>query len=294
MVGEKKLKKACFVVIFLFPSLFGLIVLFLIPMIQTLYISFTEWDFLSTPKFVGISNYIDFFKDSDSITAMRNTLTFVICYTPLVIAFGLITASLLNMKLRFIKVYRALNFVPVLLSWVVVSLIWSWLYSPDSGLINYLLSLIGIKGKAWLFDSGTAMGAIIVASLWKDLGYVTMILLSGLQGISQDYYESADIDGANGIQKFYKITIPQLSPVLFFLLITLLISSFQVFDQVFVMTKGGPYGSTRTLVQSIYESAFQYNKVGSACAQAWVLIVVILVITLIQNVLQKRWVHYES
>jgi multiple sugar transport system permease protein len=176
----------------------------------------------------------------------------------------------------------------------VVSLIWIWLYSPDSGIVNYLLSLAGINGPAWLQNEHTAMPAVIVASLWKDMGYIAIIFLSGLQNISEEYYESAEIDGANSIHKFFYITIPCLTPILFFLMVTSLISSFQIFDQVFVMTRGGPFGSTRTLVQEMYENAFQLNRVGFACAQAWLLVIIILAITLIQNVLQKRWVHYES
>ena len=294
MVGEKKLNKILVITAFLLPSLLGLIVLFLIPMAQSLYSSFTQWDLLTAPKFIGFKNYINLFSDENSMNAIRNTFTYVIFYTPLVICLGMLFAIMLDMKLPFIKVYRTLNFVPVILSWVVVSLLWMWLYSPDSGLINYILSLAGIHGKAWLFDSKTAMGAIITASLWKDAGYVTVILLAGLQCIPEDLYESAELDGANGVQKFFHITLPQLSPTIYFLVVTLLIQSFQVFDQVFVMTKGGPYGSTRTMVQEIYENAFQLGHAGFASAQAWFLIVIVLLITVVQNKLQKRWVHYDT
>lgn len=294
MVGEKNLKKFFIIISFLLPSLFGLIVFFLIPMAQSLYTSFTQWDLLTAPKFIGFKNYINLLSDENSINAIRNTFTYVIFYTPLVICVGMLFAIMLDMKLPFIKMYRTLNFVPVILSWVVVSLLWMWLYSPDSGFINYMLSLAGIHGKAWLFDAKTAMGAIIAASLWKDAGYVTVILLAGLQGIPEDLYESAELDGANGVQKFFHITLPQLSPTIYFLAITLLIQSFQVFDQVYVMTKGGPYGSTRTMVQEIYENAFQLGHAGFASAQAWFLMAIVLVITFIQNKLQKRWVHYDT
>lgn len=294
MVGENKAKKYFVILVFLFPSLIGLVVFNIIPIIQSAVISFTEWDLLTSPKFIGIQNYINVFSDENSIKGLGNTLKYVIGYVPSVMVIGLLFAVMLDMKLKGIRIYRAIVFVPVVLSWVVVSLIWLWLYSPDSGLINYVISILGLQGPAWLQNEHTAMPAVILASLWKDMGYVTIIMLSGLQNIDDDFYESADIDGANSIQKLFYITIPTLSPILFFLLVTLLISSFQIFDQVYVMTRGGPFGSTRTIVQEIYENAFQMSKVGFACAQAWVLVAIILVVTFIQNILQKRWVNYDS
>lgn len=294
MVGENKRKKTAVILVFLLPSLVGLILFNIIPIINSAAASFTEWDLLTKPKFTGIDNYINIFSDENSIKGIVNTLKYVLGYTPLVICFGLIFAVMLDMKITGAKVYRAIVFTPVVISWVVVSLIWVWFYSPDSGIINYILSIFGINGPAWLQNEHTAMPAIIISSLWKDMGYVAIILLSGLQNISDEYYESAEIDGANSIKKLFYITIPCLTPILFFLIVTLLISSFQIFDQVFIMTRGGPYGSTRTIVQEMYENAFQLNKVGFACAQAWLLVVIILAVTLIQNILQKRWVHYET
>jgi len=294
MVGERKFKKYLVVVIFLFPSLVGLIVFNIIPIIQSAIMSFTEWDLLTKPKFIGLENYINICSDENSIKGLTNTLKYVVGYVPVIIVLGLIFAVFLDMKITGVKVYRSIIFIPVVISWVVVSLIWLWLYSPDSGLINYFISILGFEGPAWLQNEHTAMPAIIIASLWKDMGYVTIILLSGLQNIDDEFYESANIDGANSLQKLFYITIPTLSPIIFFLLVTLLISSFQIFDQVFIMTRGGPFGSTRTLVQEIYENAFQMSKVGFACAQAWVLVVIILTVTITQNILQKRWVNYDS
>lgn len=294
MVGENKVKKFGVIFAFLFPSLVGLIVFNIIPILQSAVISFTQWDLFSAPKFIGISNYVNVFLNENSVKGLTNTVKYVVGYVPVVLVIGLIFAVFLDMKITGVKVYRGIIFVPVVISWVVVSLIWLWLYSPDTGMINYFLSLLGIQGPAWLQNEYTAMPAVILASIWKDMGYVTIIMLSGLQNIDEDFYESADIDGANSLQKLFYITIPTLSPIIFFLMVTLLISSFQIFDQVFIMTKGGPYGSTRTLVQEIYENAFQMSKVGFASAQAWVLVMIILAVTIIQNILQKRWVNYDS
>ncbi|MCX7710203.1 MAG: sugar ABC transporter permease [Clostridia bacterium] len=294
MVGESRLGKVYVIVIFLLPSLVGLVAFNVIPIIHSIYASLTEWDLITPAKFIGIENYLGIFQDENSVKGMINTFKFVGGYIPLALFLSLIFAALLDMKLRWIKLYRALFFVPVIISWVVVSLIWLWLFNSDTGLINYLLSMLGIQGPMWLQDESTAMLAVIIASLSKDLGYFTIILLSGLQGISDEYYESADIDGANAFQKFFKITIPCLTPILFFVLVILLITSLQVFDQVYVMTGGGPYGSTRTLVLEIYDNAFQLNKAGFACAQAWFLVIIIWIVTVSQNKLQKRWVHYDS
>ncbi len=294
MVGENKINKAMTILLFLFPCLIGMIVFNLVPIIQSAYISFTEWNLISSPQFIGFDNYKEIFSDEYSIKAIINTFKFSLLYVPLVIAISLFVASILDIKLKFVQAYRSLIFIPVLLSWVVVSLIWMWLFNADNGLINYLLSLLGIKGPTWLFDKNYAMFAIVIASLWKDMGYFAIIILSGLQNISEEFYESASIDGASHFRKFFSITIPLLSPTLFFVSIILTINSLQVFDQMYVMTKGGPLGSTTTIVMEIYNNAFKLNHAGLACAQAWFLMIITLILTLFQNKMQKRWVHYET
>lgn len=294
MVGENKINKALTVLLFLLPCLIGLIVFNLIPIIQSAYISFTEWNLISSPRFIGFDNFIDIFSDEYSMKSILNTFRFAILYVPIVIVISLFLAAILDMKLKFVQVYRSLIFIPVLLSWVVVSLLWMWLFNADNGLINYLLSLLGIKGPAWLLDKNYAMTAIIIASLWKDMGYFAIIFLSGLQNISDEFYESASIDGASSFRKFINITLPLLSPTFFFVTIVLTINSLQVFDQMYVMTKGGPLGSTTTIVMQIYNNAFKLSHAGLACAQAWFLVLITLILTLIQNKLQKRWVHYET
>jgi multiple sugar transport system permease protein len=177
-------------------------------------------------------------------------------------------------------------------SWVVVALMWKWLLNPQFGVVNFLLSKVGIAGPGWWTDPHWAMPSIILASAWKDIGYSMILFLGGLQAISPEYYEAAAIDGATAWQSFRKITLPLLSPTSFFVLIISLINNIQVFDQVWVMTGGGPVESTTVVVQQIVQNAFSYSRMGYAAAMSWVLFAIILAITLVQFRLQRRWVHY--
>ncbi|MFD0694555.1 carbohydrate ABC transporter permease [Paenibacillus sp. GCM10027628] len=293
MVGQKRLSRIAVIIGFLFPSLAGLLLFQLIPMLSSAAISFTDWDLLTPAKFVGLNNYSEALSDEKTLTSLLNILQFIVGYIPSVLAFGLLFAVLLNRKLRGVKLYRIFIFVPVITSWVAVSIVWRWLLNGQNGLINYLLSLIGIEGPVWLQDFVWAMPSIIAVSVWKDIGYVTVILLAGLQDISDDYYEAATIDGAGGFQQFFRVTLPLLTPSIFFVLVISLINGFQLFDQVLVMTNGGPAGRTSTLVQQIYGNAFQSYKMGFASAQSWILFVIIFVVTIVQQQLQKRWVTYD-
>ncbi len=293
MVGQNRFSKAVVIIGFLLPSLAGLFLFQLIPMLSSAVISFTNWDLLTPAKFVGVDNYTEALQDEKTLTSLMNILQYILGYLPSVLAFGLLFAVLLNRKLRGIKLYRIFIFVPVITSWVAVSIVWRWLLNGQSGLINYLLSLIGIQGPVWLQDFVWAMPSIIAVSVWKDIGYVTVILLAGLQDISEDYYEAATIDGAGGFQQFFRVTLPLLTPSIFFVLVISLINGFQLFDQVLVMTGGGPAGQTSTLVQQIYGNAFQSYKMGFASAQSWILFVIIFAVTIVQQQLQKRWVTYD-
>ncbi|MEK8131375.1 sugar ABC transporter permease [Paenibacillus filicis] len=293
MVGQKRLTKIAVIIGFLFPSLAGLLLFQLIPMLSSAVISFTNWDLLTPAKFVGLDNYREALQDEKTLTSLWNILQYIVGYIPSVLVLGVLFAVLLNRKLRGVKLYRLFMFVPVITSWVAVSIVWRWLLNGQNGLVNYLLSLVGIQGPVWLQDFFWAMPSIIAVSVWKDLGYVTVILLAGLQEISEDYYEAATIDGASGLQKFWSVTLPLLTPSLFFVLIISLINGFQLFDQVLIMTGGGPAGQTSTLVQQIYGNAFQSYKMGFASAQSWLLFVIIFAVTIVQQQLQKRWVTYD-
>ncbi|MEQ4480774.1 sugar ABC transporter permease [Cohnella silvisoli] len=282
--------------VFLLPALLGLIAFQLLPMVSSIFISFSDWDLLSKwtqIHFIGWDNYAEVFNNEKSYTSIKNVFIFLVGYMPIITMLGIFFAVVLNRNIRGIKFYRAAVFVPVITSWVAVSIVWRWLLNGQSGMINYLLSLVGIQGPIWLQDDHWAMVAIIAVTIWKDIGFVSIILLAGLQDISEDYYEAANLDGASAWNKLWRITIPLLSPTLFFIITISLINSFQVFDQVLIMTNGGPAGATSTIVEQVYRNAFQFNKMGFAAAQSWVLFVIIFSVTMVMQWLQRRWVVYE-
>lgn len=296
MVGQGKWSRRTAAFVFLLPALLGLLAFQLLPMASSVVISFTDWDLLSSwdrMHFIGWDNYAEVFRDEKSYASIRNIFLFLAGYMPLLTSLGVVLAVLLNRKLRGIKLYRAAVFVPVITSWVAVSIVWRWILNGQSGLLNYMLSLLGIQGPIWLQHDTWAMVAIIMVTVWKDIGFVAIILLAGLQDISEDYYEAADLDGASAWSKLWRITVPMLSPTLLFVVTISLINSFQLFDQVLIMTNGGPAGATSTIVEQVYKNAFQYNKMGFAAAQSWVLFLMILAFTLVLQRLQRRWVVYE-
>lgn len=293
MAGDKGLKKLFWVLFFLLPSLLGLLIFTVIPMLSSLGLTLFEWDLLTSPNFVGLDNYKRLFKDPIFWQSLAHTLYFIVGYVPIVIVLGLCVALLLNQKLKGRSFIRAAFFTPVISSWVAVSLLWMWIFSPKYGILNYILSLFSISGPNWLYDTSWAMPAIIITSIWKDTGYIMIMYIAGLQNIPDEYYEAAALDGASGWQKFIHITLPILSPTTFFVIMISLINSFQVFDQVWIMTQGGPANSTTTLVQQIVMNATRYGQYGYASTYSWVLFAIIFGFTVLQNRLQKRWVFYE-
>lgn len=274
--------------VLLLPSLIGMSAFYILPVLSSLVLSFTEWDLLTPIRWIGLGNYLAVLQDAAVQQALRNTVLFILGYLPSVVALGLGLALLLNRQLKGRTIFRAIYFVPVVTSWVAVALIWKWLLNPQYGLINFGLSLLGIKGPGWLFDPNWAMAGVIMTSVWKDIGFVTVIYLAGLQDIPENLFEAADLDGASPWQRFWTVTWPMLAPTTFFVTTISLISSFQVFDQVWIMTQGGPVGATSTMVELIYKNAFSYSKMGYASAISWVLFAFIFAVTLAQNVLQKR------
>ncbi|WP_209124208.1 carbohydrate ABC transporter permease [Alkalihalobacillus sp. BA299] len=290
MVGDRGIKKVLIVSAFLLPNLLGFLFFIGVPIVASLGISFTEWDLLSSPEWVGFDNYVALMSDRDFWAALGHTFYFIGGYLPLVIVGALAIALILNQKIKGRTFFRAAYFVPVITSWVAVSLIWKWLFNPVYGLVNYALSWVGITGPAWLQDPSWAMPAVILTSAWKDLGFVMVIYLAGLQGISSSYYEAADMDGATPWQKFWHITLPLLSSTTFFVTVISLINSFQVFDQIMIMTDGGPAGSTSVIVERIYNHAFRYFEMGYASAISWILFLIIFIVTIIQIWFQKRMV----
>jgi multiple sugar transport system permease protein len=295
MAGENSLRKYFWVIFFISPSLLGLIVFMVLPMLASLGLTFMDWDPLLPTRFsfVGFINYQLLLQDKTFFSALFHTLYFIAGYIPLVLAFGLGVATLLNQKLKGLAVFRGAFFIPVVSAWVAVALLWTWIFNPQYGLLNYLLGLARIQGPAWLFDPNWAMLAIIITSVWKDIGFVSILFLTGLQNIPDEYYQAASIDGAGVIQKFLYITLPLLGPTTFFALIISLINSFQVFDQVYIMTGGGPAGATTVLVERIVNHAFHYGRMGYAATISWALFLLVFTVTLFQTRLQKRWVSYE-
>jgi len=294
MAGEKGIRKYAWVCFFLFPSLGGLALFTLTPILASLGLTLFEWDLLTSPRFAGLGNFRRMlFHDRNFWVALRHTLYFIAGYIPLVMVIALGVAVALNQKIKGRVLFRTAFFVPVVSAWVAVALLWKWIFNPRFGMLNYVLKFIGIEGLTWLFDPQLAMPAIIITSVWKDIGFVMVMYLAGLQGIPATYYEAAAIDGAGGLARFRHITLPLLSPTTFFALIISLINSFQVFDQVWIMTEGGPAGATIVLVEQIVKNAFSYSRMGYASALSWVLFLLVFAVTALQMRLQKRWVAYD-
>jgi multiple sugar transport system permease protein len=273
----------------LLPNILGFLAFTLIPVFASFVLSFTSWDLLSPMEWVGLSNYTELAKDETFVKVFWNTIYFAGISVPAGILISLFLAVALDQNIRFKKFYRAAFFLPVVSSMVAVAVVWQFIYNPEYGLMNYVLNMVGIRGPDWLTSTVWAMPAVIITSVWKNLGFNMLIYLAGLQGISEDYYEAADIDGARWHQKFLFITVPLLSPTTFFVTVMSFISSFQVFDTVFLMTQGGPARSTSVIVHYLYENAFKYFSMGYASAMAYILFFIVLIITLIQFWVQKRW-----
>ena len=277
--------------LFLLPNFLGFLAFSVFPIGVAIYLTFTDWDLASTPRFTGLGNFVRMIDDWLFHRAMVNTFyyTFVAVGSGIVIAFFL--ALLINRKMRGVLIFRVVYFLPQVTLTVAAAIVWLWIYHPEFGLVNYLLGLLGIKGPFWLTNSKWAMPAIIIMSNWKGVGYAMLVFLAGLQGIPEELYEAAIVDGASGLRQLWHITIPMVSPTTFFVLTTSLIGAFQAFDQFYVMTKGGPSFSTTTLVLHIFNNGFQYFKMGYSTSMAAVLSICILVITLIQWKAAGWWVH---
>jgi len=280
------------VAIFLLPSLIPLLAFVIGPMISAAWTSLHEWNLIGDMKWVGFDNYAHLLSDPGTQQAFLHTVYYIVGYLPLVYVGGLSLALALNSKLKGRALLRGVYFLPVVTSWVVVALVWRWLLNPSVGVVNYVLGLVGIDGPGWWTDPAWSMPSIILASAWKDLGFVMVILLAGLQTINQDLYEAAEIDGAGWWRRLFSITMPMLSPSTFFVIVLSLINGFQVFDQVYVMTGGGPNNSSQVVVQQVYDLTFRYGQAGMASALSWLLFLVILVVTLVQFYGQKKWVNY--
>ncbi|MBS4195273.1 carbohydrate ABC transporter permease [Lederbergia citri] len=278
---------------FLTPQLIGLLAFSVIPLGFALVLSFMKWDGFGAKTFVGLGNFIGQFQNPVFWKALWNTTLYTILTVPVGVALSLLLALALN-RIKGKELYRVFFFMPVVTSSVSIGVIWMWILNGDFGILNQFLGYIGIEGPQWLTDTRIVMISIAMLSIWWQVGYNMVIFLAGLQGVSNSYYEAAEIDGASKFQKFKNITLPLISPTTFFVSIMSIIGSFQVFDQAFVMTSGGPAKASYTLVYHVYQTGFQNFKWGESTAVAMILFVIILIFTLIQFRVSKRWVHYEG
>lgn len=279
---------------FILPSLIPLLLFTVGPALGALVVSFMRWDLLTPAKWIGLNNYRELVQDEKFRDAALHTVIFVAGYLPLVFAGGLIIALLLNRHIPERGLLRTLFFMPVVTSWVAVALIWRWLLNPTYGVVNAVLGALHLPTPGWWLDPHWAMPSVILASSWKDVGYTMLILLAGLQSIPREYYESASIDGASSWAQLRRITLPLLTPQILIVLVISIINNAQVFEQVWVMTDGGPEGATSTVVEQIVRNSFSYGRMGYASAQSVLLFLTILLITWVQLRLQKRWVHYDA
>ncbi len=264
------------------------------PLIYQAYLSFTRWDMISPTKpFVGADNYRYMITGREFYRVLFNTFAFTVAVLVGIIVLGIALAVLLNQRLRGRSTARAIVFAPYVLSGAAIGLVWAYIFDPVYGLMRIFLNLFGIPSPNWLVDTTWAMPAIIIVYLWKNVGYSAVIYLAGLQNISQEMYEAAKVDGANGMQSFWYITVPQLSPVTFFVSVTTILFSIQAFDIIAVMTGGGPVNATTTLVWYLYEEAFIAFRAGSAAAVGMLLFVIMLAITIFQVAYVQRRVHYN-
>ena len=276
------------------PWIIGFLLITLGPILATVFFSFTQWKITEPPNFIGLTNYILMFTaDPQFINALKVTFLYVVYSLPLKLVAGLALSLLLNLKIPGMNFFRTIFYIPAVISGVAVSLMWMWLMQPDYGVVNTLLSYIGIQGPGWFWDPDWALPSVALMSVW-NVGGSAVIYLAGLQNIPPHLYEAGEIDGANRWHCFWKITIPLLTPTLFFQLIMEMINSFKVFTQAFVITKGGPLGATYFYMLYLYEQAFQEFNMGYASALAIIITLIILIFTIIVNATQKRWVYYEA
>jgi multiple sugar transport system permease protein len=279
--------------ILLVPTLIGLAFGTVGSIVATIILSLLKWDLISPPQFVGLQNFVGLLTDQLFLKSITVTVSFALLYVPGTMIFSLAVALLLNRKLRGTGLFRTVYFLPVVSSAVAVGLVWSWIYAKDTGLLNYLITSAGGEPINWL-GTRNALYSIVIVNIWGAIGEGAIIFLAGLQAVPHDYHEAAEVDGASSWQRFLHITLPLLTPSIFFQTIIATINAFQAFEYVYVLTRGANGASQiPTMVYSIWQNGFRWFNMGSASAQALVLAAILIVLTLIYNQLQKRWVVYE-
>ena len=280
--------------LFVGPWILGLLIFAVYPVGASFYLSFTRWDLMTAIEFVGVDNYVRMFaRDRVFVVAMGNTAYYTFIGVPLHTAFALMLALPLASKLRGIRYFRTAWYVPSVTPAVASAILWVLIYHPEFGMANSFLDLLGIPPQKWIFSQTLAKPSFIIMSMWS-VGGQMVIFIAGLQGVPQQLYEAAGIDGAGRWGRFRHVTLPLISPVIFFNLVIGLIASFQIFTAAYIMTRGGPANQTLFFVLHLYRNAFQYLKFGYASALAWILFLVILLFTSIQFLGARKWVYYET
>ena len=282
--------------LFVAPQIIGLVLFVLIPLFFALYLCFCDWNLFGAPKWVGFKNFrLVFGFDGDIFSkTIRNTAVLMLGIVPLTMICSLALALLANRKLKFLDFYKGALFMPMVTSSVAIAMVWYWLFAPDLGLINFMLGNLGLPELGWLTDPKWSKLAVIIMTVWQKTGYYFIIFLAGLKGVSRVYYEAAELDGASSLQRFVHITLPQISPVTFFVFVMLVIDVFNLFGEAYVLTRGGPVYSTYTLMMYIYNEGMHYFNLGKASVASIVLILLAGSNSALQFSLSRKWVHYET
>lgn len=286
-------KKWCSVMTFVVPALIPLTVFWIYPILRSMLLSLTDWDYMSPSySFVGLSNYVALFKDTRFYSALWNTFVFAIGTVIPTIIGGMILALLLQKAFRGDGIFKFILFSPWITPTVAISIVWTWIYEPDVGIANHVLKFFHLPALQWINSSSTAMLAVIIVTVWKSLGYAMIFYITALEKVPKELYEANALDGANSWQRFRDVTLPCISPTTFFLVIITMVNSLQAYDQIQILTQGGPSGSTRTLLYMYYQLGFEEFNMGQATAVAMILILITVMLSLIQFVVSKKWVHY--
>ncbi|SEO68039.1 carbohydrate ABC transporter permease [Paenibacillus sp. OV219] len=292
-MGKEAKREAIAGYLFIAPWIVGFVVFVLGALVTAFYVSMTDWDLLTPSKWIGTDNYETLFHDKKFWISLRVTVIYVVTAVPLGIIFGFSIALLLNQKIKGLSIWRTIYYFPAILSGVAVSLMWMWVLNPDFGVINLLLSYVGIHGPGWIASPTWALPSLVIMSVWGSGGGM-IIYLAGLQGIPTELYEAAEIDGCSKWKKLWKITIPMMTSVIFFNLIIGMISAFQTFTEAYVITNGGPDNATLFYAMYLYQNAFKFFKMGYASALAWVLFLIILLVTMLLFATSRKWVYYAT
>lgn len=275
------------------PALIPLIVFWIYPILRSVWLSFTDWDFM-TPDYnlVGLQNYISLFKDKRFYNALWNTVVFTAGTLLPTIIGGLGLALLLRKNFRGSGFFKFVLFSPWITPTVAISIVWTWIFKADGGMANAVLGLFGLPALKWINSSSTAMLSVIIVTVWKSLGYAMIFYLSALEKVPAELYEASALDGAKPMRRFFDMTLPSISPTTFFLMIITMVNSLQAYDQIQILTQGGPSGSTRTLLYMYYQLGFEEFKMGQATAVAVIMIIITVLLSLLQFIASKKWVHY--